>query len=181
MSRSVGFRHHNLRRRQRQAKGQSLVEVLIALICAAIFMAALGTDMSQMSVMGERSQQQFLAADLAQEVIDNVRNTTWADLSADAGNTYTMAVNSNNGVSTPTVLPRYLLLDMNTFAYQSPSLGNGALINEWNPLITLTLSAPGGQLNDQITATVTVSWGTVNGKIKTYSTHTVVSNYGVHQ
>jgi hypothetical protein len=164
----------------RNASGAGLVEALVALVICSIFLCALGQDMSQLSVMGIRGEQQFLAADVAQEVIDSCRNLRWSDAQNANGiadytpGTYTLQSNSDSGTA-PSVLPRPLLLDQSTFTYDAHSISN-----KFRPTATLTLAWMGNN-NDQIFVTCNIVWTVTGNKTKSYTATTIISKYGVHQ
>jgi hypothetical protein len=164
----------------RNERGAGLVEALVALVICSIFLCALGQDMSQLSIMGIRGEQQFLAADVAQEVIDSCRNLRWSDAqNANGIADYTPGVynlQSNTGTGTaPAVLPRPLLLDQTTFTYDNHSVSN-----KFRPTATLTLAWMGNN-NDQIFVTCDIVWTVTGGKTKSYTATTIISKYGVHQ
>ncbi len=169
---------------ERSEGGWQLVELLIGVLVTSLLSSAIVSDWSQVLRFTTRGQNQVIAADLAQEVIDNARNTSWNSLLANAngGAPQTLLVNRQySGQSGPAIFPRPLLQD-----WDSSSGGLGAAYSQ---------AARSGAFRGNVTETVTdngdgtarvtvnVRWtesGQLAGTARNYTLSTLIAQNGIH-
>jgi Tfp pilus assembly protein PilV len=165
--------------RPNRSEGQALIEVLMACLIGALVVLALTSELSTMLRFTNVSQHQVLVSDIAQQVIDNLRNQTYSTLVANISNTpYSLLLNkTSTSQAGPSFLPRAIMLDEVANAFQTQSVNN----NFQNQLTSVqVLLAASGATNVQ--ATITVTWkeaGVRNSK--SYSVSTLIAQDGIHQ
>ncbi len=181
-------------------KGDFLVEAIVAVLVSGIIGTAMAQMYSQIHNVGNMSQGQLVAVSLANEVIDQLRATKFANVQANAG-LHTPMV---NGVGNGDVLfPRALLQDTGNYLTNNGNStldytggGDSAVMQGMqNVLHTVDpiTGAPTNTINVMITnanlgsnspsclITVTVAWmdGTAGGQ-KVYKTSTMLTQLGLN-
>lgn len=161
------------RRGSRYQDGYQLVELLVAIAILSTFMAAILDGLSRVHRQTTASQNQVIATNMAQEIVDQARNADWTTLSANMG-TRTLLVNkqtttdSGSGYNT-----RPLMLDMVGQTYSA-----AASQNLFRGTVQQTLSDAGA---GRLRLTVNVSWpGEHGGSNKSLIVSTMISQYGIH-
>jgi len=169
--------------RQLSTRGSSMVEVVVA---AGICMTAVAGSLSTMASLyrhGTQNQNQILAADMAQEVIDNVRDSNYSKLKSflNGGTTASQSLPLYTFPADPSIsmFPRPLLRNTDStsgMSYQSATLTSG-----FNGTVaeTITDLAPGNTTNDLLDVKVNVQWQDSTGQ-HTYLVDTQVSQTGIH-
>lgn len=171
------------KRRPRKADGLMLVEMLIAILVLSIAMASLMQGLSQMGTTSTSTQNQVMASNIVQELIDQARNARFDDTGGQLGLTN---ANVSDGAwhpvgvyqtisGQPAYLPRPLVYTGTTVA---------GLNNKFNGSVRqmLTNLAPGSP-NGQVQLTVEVSWDGENTGANNKRTHTAtayISQWGIH-
>jgi type II secretory pathway pseudopilin PulG len=161
------------RLQRRSSSGHQFVELVVAIGVIAIITVPILDGLSQVHRQGTATQNEVIASNIAQEVIDNARNSTWTTLTANQG-TQTLLVNRVNGSETgPGYNPRPLMLDTATNTYSS-----AAQSNRFNGTVEQTITTiDAGTLQ----LTVTVTWAGENGGgNKRLSMNTLISQFGIH-
>jgi type II secretory pathway pseudopilin PulG len=162
----------------RAEQGSYLVETMVALIIGAILL--LGTYTTQMASYraSTNNENQILASNMAQQLIDNARNSTY-------GRFLTVL----NGATTVTQdVPLY-----EAPTYQDPLYARALLRN---PSLTYTTAGAASLFNGTVTQTITnltpasttdrmvkldvvITWKDTSGA-HTYRTSTTISEHGIH-
>jgi type II secretory pathway pseudopilin PulG len=169
----------------RNEKGVYLVELLVAVFISSLFAAAVASSMADSTRLTTSSQNQVLAANIAQELIDNARNTPFNTLATYCQSTpYALLVNKTSSAETgPAVQPRPLLLDMSSHTWSTDSKRNlfrgtvTELVQGLDTAFAVTTANP----PPYIRVTITITWidgSTTNNK--TYSLQTLISEQGIH-
>lgn len=180
------------RRTPRKPAGVYMIELITAIAVSAMLSAALVGAMADTERLSTAGQNQIIAAAIAQEQIDNVRDTLYGSL---APGTYTLLLNRrNSGESGPAAVnPRPLLFDLQTFDWRTPaeraenadpvncqasrqfqSLGADATVTE-----QVVDNGTSGSLAQTKTVTVTINWS--EGETpKSYVVTTLVAQNGIH-
>lgn len=177
----------------RQEGGFQLVELLVSVAISGIVITAIGGGMMKMMNFTSSGQNQLLAADIAQEVIDNSRNMSFGRLNAlcDQPQPITLLVNRRSAADTTdpyNAFPRPLGQDwVNLQYHQDDALGNsktqsnrfhgdaadGGLVQE-----TLTRQVVAG--NTTINVEVLVRWQDGRNGQHTYRSSTLIADRGIH-
>lgn len=169
----------------RSASGIYLVELLVAVFISSLLAAALAENMSETLRLTNSGQNQIIAAAIGQELVDNARNTSYAqgnpNLCGMIGNTYTLNVNSSNAGNP--VSSRPLMMDLTSLDWSQDAENN-----KFTGTVTESLSnANWGSFTDPILGSIpngirvdiTVTWNEVRMP-KTYSLSTFISRNGIH-
>jgi len=153
-----------------------LIELLVSIAVAALVSAALVEGLADCERISSQGQCQILAAAMAQEQIDNARNSSYADLAALVGSTQTLQVNKIDTTSGPSLNPRPLLMDQMNLVW-TPA----AITNEFQGTATETVDIANvpGLPAAMLKVTVTVSWKE-GGNTRTYSQSTLIAPNGIH-
>lgn len=180
------------RRKTRSEGGVYMIELIMAIATSSMLCAALVGTLAQTERLSTSGQNQIIAAALAQEQIDNVRNTLYGNLAA---GTYTLLLNRRElGQFGPSeVNPRPLLFDLYSHDWRTPlerakgvdqtacaaatqfqQLGLDAAITE-----TVVDNGTGGPLANTKTITIVINW-TEGQDVKTYTVTTLVAKHGIH-
>lgn len=160
----------------RGQEGVYLLELLVAVFVSSLFAATLMGNFADTSRLATAGQNQILAADIAQSIIDNARNTSYKTLYDNKG-TYTILVNrTSSGQGGPAILSRPVLLDMinNVYAIATEH-------NLFNANVTETIGD--GSYPNTLVVTVNISWreGTANKNYQGQSgLSTLISANGIH-
>jgi hypothetical protein len=153
---------------------------MVAVVMGGILMAASFTAGMGMYRFSSSGENQVLATNMAQQVIDNARNSRFTRLKAllNGGQTMTQALSLYTYPSNPAAscFPRPLLRN-ETMAYQAASDAkrfNGTVLE------TLTDLAPASLNNGLIRVDVAVTWADSTGSAHSYRTTTTISERGIH-
>jgi type II secretory pathway pseudopilin PulG len=159
----------------RNQEGIFLAEMLVAVLVSSILAAALIGNISETYRLSSAGQNQVLASAIAQEVIDNTRNTQYDTLDGyKAGSPFTLIVHKKSSSDVfPAIYPRPLLMNTVDMVWTSP-----ALDNMWEPTVTESV-ADGPVVGETLRVTVTVVW-VENGLSRNYTMSTIVSRGGIH-
>lgn len=169
----------------RNESGLYLVELLVAVVISSMFAASLAASMADSTRMSSSSQNQVLAANIAQELIDNARNTPFATLANYCSSTpYTLLVNKTGSSQTgPVILPRPLLLDMSSHTWTADSQRNlfRGTVTELVQGLDTGFSTTTANPPPYIRVTITINWidGSTTGQ-KNYTLSTIISEHGIH-
>lgn len=176
----------------RTESGVYMIELIMAIATSSMLCAALVGTLAQTERLSTSGQNQIIAAALAQEQIDNVRNTLYGDLAAGS---FSLLLNRRElGQEGPSdVNPRPLLFDLYNHDWRTPlerakgvnqtecaaasqfqQLGLDAAITE-----TVVDNGTSGQLANTKTVTITINW-TEGPDVKTYTVSTLVAKHGIH-
>jgi hypothetical protein len=176
----------------RTESGVYMIELIMAIATSSMLCAALVGTLAQTERLSTSGQNQIIAAALAQEQIDNVRNTLYGNLSA---GTYSLLLNRREiGQAGPAdVNPRPLLFDLYSHDWRTPlerakgvdqtacaaatqfqQLGLDAAITE-----SVVDNGTSGQLANTKTVTITINW-TEGPDVRTYTVSTLVAKNGIH-
>lgn len=173
MSRIIRKRRLSSNNCSRIEGGYQLVELLFAVGILTTLMASIMDGLSQVHRQTTASQNQVIATNIAQEIVDQARNADWTTLNANMG-TRTLLVNrQNTGDSGTGYNTRPLMLDMVSQTY-TPA----ASANLFRGTVQQTLTNVGA---GRLRLTVNVSWpGEHGGANKTLIVSTMISQYGIH-
>ncbi|MBY0548823.1 MAG: hypothetical protein K2W95_16245 [Candidatus Obscuribacterales bacterium] len=180
MSRMTTRRRRRRRRRKPSSNkssrvdgGYQLIELLIAVGILSTLMASIMDGLSQVHRQTTASQNQVIATNIAQEIVDQARNADWTTLNANMG-TRTLLVNKQNSADSGTGYnTRPLMLDMVGQSY-TPE----ASANLFRGTVQQTLTNVGA---GRMRLTVNVSWpGEHGGGNKSLIVSTMISQYGIH-
>lgn len=188
----------------RAPRGVYMIELIMAIAVSSMLAAALVGVMADTERLSTAGQNQIVAAAVAQELIDNIRNTLYGTptqtgsliYGAQPGSstTYTMLLNMRTASdSAPPAVPRPLLFDLLDYDWRTPAekadgasqincqasnqfqlLGSDATVTE-----TVTNNGGSNLLNGTATVTITVTWSEGQAQ-KKYTVSTLVSQSGIH-
>lgn len=182
----------------RSARGNFLIESIVAITIGSFFAAALVSGIGDSSRLSSGSQNQFLAGVIAQEIMDAARHTEWHRLvtmsgaswnataatgSGDSTRTHTLTLNESmaTAFNPNSPFPRALLLQDPTRFKYSEQIRNSEF-----PLESHLL--PNGQVTEQLTYTktdetirilITVTWQDSEGS-HTFRSSTLCSQFGIN-
>lgn len=173
MSRMIRRRRLSPNRSSRIEGGYQLIELLVAVGILTTLIASIMDGLSQVHRQTTASQNQVIATNIAQEIVDQARNADWTMLNANIG-TRTLLINKqNSGDSGSGYNTRPLMLDMVSQAY-SPAASS----NLFRGTVQQTLTSVGA---GRLRLTVNVSWpGEHGGGNKSLIVSTMISQYGIH-
>ncbi|MBY0545964.1 MAG: type II secretion system GspH family protein [Candidatus Obscuribacterales bacterium] len=161
--------------------GYQLVELMVAIGICTIFLAGILDSMASVMRSSTATQNQVIAAAIAQQVIDHARHCRWNDLTA--GN-YTLMINRYSaGTNGPTFMNRALLLDSvtNRYAnetYNSTTSTKGNVFAGDRASATATITDVNA---DEKLFVLTVSWpGEHGGGNKSLRAQTSLYHYGIN-
>lgn len=159
--------------------GHFLIELVVAIGISSIVLAASCQAYSQIHQVSKATQNQTIAAHIAQQLMDNARNQRFADLQREIGLTRSLIVNGTGQPPVSAVNQRPLLLDLSTLQYQNYSLdGTQIRGNIFRGTVQQTVTDLGQGL---LRVTVVVTWPSERpGSARTLQMNTVVSQYGTH-
>lgn len=166
-----------------------MVEVLISVLVATVLMLAIYNAATASYRAGTRNEGQVLAINMAQEIIDNARNSSWNHLTVDLLGE-TAGVPSSTTSSQVLSLYSYPSGNLQNAFFPRPLLANhdvasgftytNATLNQkFNGTVTETLTDLNTTPDDAIEVDVLVKWSDSMGP-HTYSTSTRIDQYGVH-
>lgn len=177
----------------RTQAGVYMIELIMAIAVSAMLSAALVQTLADTERLSTAGQNQIIAAALAQEQIDNVRNTLYGDLQI---GTFELLLNKRQAsdAGPDKVNPRPLLFDLTAFDWRTPSERAGqadqitcAASNQFRRLgsdevITdaqITETVANGPIANTKLVTVRVSWSEGPAP-KQYVVQTLVAQNGIH-
>lgn len=157
-----------------------LVEMLIAVSIGGVLLSATYGSAMAMYRFSAGGENRVLASTMAQQVIDNARNSRYSHLRDDilaGNNTVTQTLSLYQYAADPktSCFPRPLLRDAN-LAYTS-----AATAKQFNGTVkeTVVNLTPGEMNNGLIRVNVLVEWDDPQGH-HTYKTGTTISQTGIH-
>jgi hypothetical protein len=158
------------------------VEALIGILCCALVAGALSSSLGKFLSFSSATERQLMARNLCQEMLDNVRDQTWVNLTnaiaAQPAGGYVLIMNnttSATGTPGPLIAPRQLGLDQVQLVWSAPSIKNRFNGNCVLQLQYMGIAVP----PTEIKSTATITWGDSRGNHTTTAT-TTVSKYGIH-
>jgi hypothetical protein len=160
-----------------------MVEVLIASLMGMTISAAIMSQLTGCMRATSAFQNQIMAADIAQMIMDNARNMDWTQLNSFAdGAPRTLLVNQNSGDVTNAFFPRPLLQDRTRLTYTNKAMTN-VFRGEGTDggTVQATITTNGGQNANSVTLTILIRWfDPIVGSLKSYRALTVISEKGIH-
>lgn len=171
-SNKANANHQN--QNQRNEQGIQLVELLVAIVLAMFFSIALYDSLSLALRSSTTAKKNLLAANLAQQVLDDARNQSWATLIALPTNT-TLPINASSNSTTLGANPSRPLLVNTDLSYSSASVASDSGFN--NATCTRVITSPSATTRRVV---VTVSWQDGAGGVKTHQVQTNISVNGIH-
>lgn len=158
----------------RSERGIYLVELLVAMVLAAFFSIALYDSLALAMRATTTAKKNLLAANIAQQVLDDARNQSWASLIALPANT-SLPINGSLNSTTMGANPSRPLLVNTDLNYTTASVAADSGFN--NATCLRTISSPSANTRRIV---VTVSWTDSGGALKTHSVQTNISVNGIH-
>lgn len=154
----------------RNQGGFQLIEMIVAILIISLLMAGIVDSLAQVLRGTTATQNQTFAISIAQEIMDNARNSNWQTLMANQG-TQTLMV---KGVESKTgMFPRTLMPDYTASSFSSEGQNNTF---RGNVRQTLTLVGPSRMRLD-----VNIDWPSDNaGKNRQMQVSTMISEHGIH-
>ena len=173
-------------KRQRAATGMYLIELIVAIAMSGLLAVVLGTSLSANLSFSSGAQNQLIAADIAQELVDRFRDypgqilpsTTWIP-----DGTYPVHVDSDDGVIVNPNFPAAvspLIFDVTNLTFQTLTLssrfrsGTASTIN-----VALVTLPNGSSPPTDRSITITVQWQEKTA-LRTYTLTTIVDQWGIH-
>lgn len=161
----------------RQERGVYLVEMLVALVIGTMLMlASYGTQMATYR-SGTTAQNQVLATNMAQQLIDNARNCTYSRLLTILNGSIQVeqTVPLYEAPTGAALYPRPLLRSPDlTYSSQADNQKFGGTVTQ--TLLNLT---PGAPDDGMIRLDIMVRWDDTTGN-HVYTTSTTISQTGIH-
>lgn len=178
--------------KRRVKSGAFLIELLAALIMASLLALALYASIAEYMRLTTVTEARELAAIMAQEVIERVRNISYDSpfLAAD-GKTYQLRVNDFDVLtglqSNSPSLARPLLLDTQNMQYSTQVTNVTSMYHKFKGTVTLTItdgpiySPTGKVVKDTKNATVEVNWFEPGSVVeRSLKTSTILHRYGLN-
>jgi type II secretory pathway pseudopilin PulG len=157
----------------RNESGILLLELLVAIGVSGIIAAALASNLAAIQRFANKGQSNILAANIAQQIIDSARNTSFTNLNSQMG-TYVMLVNKDVLSQTgPAINPRPLLIDNTTSTWSDATNQN-----RFAPSVTEIISN-GPNYPRDISVEVRIDWEEDNAT-KHYWLKTLVTENGIN-
>jgi hypothetical protein len=159
----------------RNEDGGFLIETLMAALIGSILLLATYGELTGFYRQGSTNTNQILATNMAQQLVDNARNSTWAELTAIAGTgwqdvpLYTMPSYTNT-----TLFPRPLLRNPD-LTYNAKSTNQTFNGNAKERLIAETNTA-----GDILRLQIEITWKDQKGSGHKYTEETVITKTGIH-
>lgn len=164
----------NIHSHRRNERGIQLVELLVAMVLAAFFSLALYDSLALGMRATTTAKKNLIAANIAQQVLDDARNQSWASLIALPAST-SLPINGSLSSTTMGANPSRPLLVNTDLNYHSASVAADSGFD--NATCVRTISSPSANTRRIV---VTVSWNDAGGAIKTHSVQTNISVNGIH-
>lgn len=169
----------------RNQNGIQLVELLVAVLVTTIISVGLMDTIAKTHAASTITSNQIMATNIAQQVLDNARNSSFNALLALAGTgpTNLVANRFDAGTTMPAALPRPLLLDTTQYTYRSVNqTGTGNVFGGNNANVTQEVVTIGGVApNRSLRLIVRVNWPNENGTgRRSMEISTVINESGIH-
>jgi prepilin-type N-terminal cleavage/methylation domain-containing protein len=167
----------------RNEHGMQLLELMVAVSIGAILMMAVYGSSMGFYRATNNNENQVVAANLAQQVIDNARNSPYFRLMTllNGNNTVSQNLDLYDFPANPAtaMFPRPLLRNQNTNSGMTYS--QRSLDKLFNGTVTQTIDnlAPGDANNGQLRVSVLVAWKDTRGHHE-YRTATTIAQTGIH-
>lgn len=167
-------------RRSSAESGFALVEMLVATLVLSFVMMGLMQGLAQVHHQTTGSQNQNLASNICQTLIDNARNESWASLQANAdGAWHNVIVNRSSAGQVATGQPAYLTrqvgIDLSNSGYSYTAQSQN---NLFRGTVQQRIEDIG---SNQVRFSVQVSWPNETGPgNRSLQMFTVISLYGIH-
>jgi hypothetical protein len=172
-------------RAKRADTGVYMLELIMAIAASGVLSAALVSSMAESEKLSSAGQNQIIASAIAQEQIDNARNTSYGDLEAWAGD-HSPGINRSQdgdftfcehgacgvGVGNCRLNRRPLQIDN-----QDEAWSDAAEANRFQGTLQETIAA--GPYPDTLRVTIAVNWKEGNAN-KNYTLVTLISKDGIH-
>lgn len=157
----------------RTASGFQLVELLVTVFIISMFMAAITDALAKTYVQSTSSQNQVIAANVAQELIDSARDAGYTALSQPTiadGSWHNVSVYGTAAADQPSYLVRPLMI------YGASS---SAQNNRFRGSVRQMLTNIG---NNQVQLQIEVSWPSeiTGGSSRQLCASSLISQYGIH-
>lgn len=161
----------------RDEQGALLVEMLIAVLVLSILMATMMQGIAQTGQTGTATQNQIIAANIAQELVDQARNAQWATICSAGiadGAWHDVAVYGAPVSGQPAYLPRSVMYNGTTAAGQANQF-RGSVRQRVEPM---GVAVP----PNEVRLTVEVSWPGENTSqgTRTMTATSYISRWGIH-
>jgi hypothetical protein len=158
--------------RKRDESGVYMIELIMSIAASSLLSAALVSNLAQTQAFSNSGQNHILAACIAQEQVDNARNTSFADLMAQRG-THELLINRKDlDEAGPPINPRPLLLDLANLDWTDAGRKN---IFDGS----VTEDIENGPFANTLLVTIQINW--VEGPAhRNYVLTTLVSQNGIH-
>lgn len=172
-SKSARINRFAQRQSLRSEGGVQLVELVVAIGLISLLTASLLDGLWTCARTNTATQNQLAATNIAQQVVDQVRNANWNTLKNNLGTRSLLVNRSYGGQTGPGFQPRPLMLDMANNSYSEEGKNN-----LFQGTVTETIADIG---QGQLLVTVNVKWADEQGrKQKELNMSTLVSQDGIH-
>jgi prepilin-type N-terminal cleavage/methylation domain-containing protein len=167
----------------RSQGGFQLLELMVAVSIGSILMMAIYGSSMGFYRATSNSENQVLASNLAQQVIDNARNSTYLKLlsflNGSASVSQELSLYDFPPNPSAAMFPRPLL--RNESALSGMTYSQSSLQKQFKGTVTETIDnlTPGELNNGQLRVTVLISWKDTRGPHE-YRTATTISQTGIH-
>lgn len=159
----------------RNQQGAYLIETLVAALIGSILLLATYTELMGFYRQGSANTNQILATNMAQQMIDNARNSTWQDLLNVAGTGWQdVPLYSMPSSTASTLFPRPLLRNP-LLAYSQQATNQTFNGNARERLILETTTA-----GDVMRLQIEITWKDQKGSGHKYTEETIISKTGIH-
>jgi prepilin-type N-terminal cleavage/methylation domain-containing protein len=176
--------------RLRVAAGVSLMECMVAVVVGSILLYAVYNCTSLMYTASTTNENQVLATNMAQQVIDNARDSRYDELNYQCNGDPTSGSTGTNSqvlnlydypTSDPNFFPRPLLRNLSTAAGMSYTTASTQQAFPGTVTETLTTLQPydPDARTGSMKVSVLVAWTDSRGPHK-YTTSTIISQTGIH-
>lgn len=150
-----------------------MVELVVAIGLISLLTATLLDGLWTCARTNTATQNQLAATNIAQQVVDQVRNANWNTLRNNVGTRSLLVNRQYNGETGPGFQPRPLMLDIANNTYSSEGQSN-----LFQGTVTETITDIG---QGQLLITVNVKWADEHGrKMKELNMSTLVTQDGIH-
>jgi type II secretory pathway pseudopilin PulG len=175
---------------RQNCSGISLMECMVAVVVGSILLYAVYTGTAIMYTASTTNQNQVLATNMAQQVIDNARDSRYDELNYQCNGDPTSASTGTSSqvlnlydypTSDPNFFPRPLLRNLNSGAGMTYTTASNQQSFPGSVTETLTTLQPydPDARTGAMKVSVLVSWTDSRGPHK-YTTSTVISQTGIH-
>lgn len=185
----------------RLQSGNFLVEALVATLVASLIAAALAQMYTQVRRAGNMSQGQLYAIAVAQECIDQARVITYANLSSPANmGTHYPLVNGRSADINDPIFPHPLMKDYDldysgsttTTGANPQTSNNNQYVIQGSSYTFKTINPDTGQKDDRVKVVLTPAQGVAgvqitvevdyldtSGAVKTFTTSSLITEFGI--